>query len=161
MSRKTQRWQAIIRVFSEGSTVWMSQNIKVNAIVTWEKAHLSTVGIWLLWLSKFGSVRKHFHLQQNDTKTKAKHFNWQWVVFFHVKLFSAILCIFCYNLFQSTLDLSFRGKNHSNVYIFPKALLCTFSAKSWKMAYFLVFKHILYNSDALPGNFSLYAFAQT
>ena len=75
-----------------------------------------------------------------------------------MKLFSAILCIFCYNLFQSTLDLSFRGINHSNVYIFPKALLCTFSAKSWKMAYFLVFKHILYNNDALPGNFSLYTF---
>ena len=79
---------------------------------------------------------------------------------YYVKLFSAVLGIFYYNLFQSTLDLSFRGINHSNIYIFPKALLCTLSAKSWKMAYFLVFKHILYNNDALPGNFSLYTFAQ-
>ena len=59
----------------------MSQNIKVNAIVTWEKRHLSTVGMWLLWLSKSASVRKHFHLQQNGTEKKTKHFNWQWIVF--------------------------------------------------------------------------------
>ena len=59
----------------------MSQNIKVNAIVTWEKRHLSTGGMWLLWLSKSATVRKYFHLQQNGTEKKTKHFNWQWIVF--------------------------------------------------------------------------------
>ena len=81
LSRRTRRWQAILRVFSEGNTVWTSQNIKVNAVVTWDKVHLSTVGMWLLWLLKFGSVRKYFHPQQNDTEKTTKHFNWQWVVF--------------------------------------------------------------------------------